>query len=46
LLGEAISQHADPDDLRFAAVSWQQLVPDLPLDDSTRAWAADKHGLD
>jgi Restriction Endonuclease associating with ARP len=46
LLDEAISTHADSDDLRFAAISWQQLVPTLPLDDSTRAWAGDKHGLD
>jgi hypothetical protein len=46
LLHEAISAHADPEDLRFAAISWQELVPALPLDDATRAWAADKHGLD
>ena len=38
--------HADPEDLRFAAISWQELVPLLPLDEPTRAWAADKHGLD
>ena len=31
---------------RFAAISWQELVPLLPLDEPTRAWAADKHGLD
>lgn len=29
----------------FVAVSWQELVPKLPLDDVTRAWAAEKHGL-
>jgi hypothetical protein len=46
LLEEAVSAHADPDDLRFAAISWQELVPLLPLDEPTRAWAADKHGLD
>jgi hypothetical protein len=46
VLDQAISAHADPDDLRFAAVSWQELVPALPLDDATRAWAAEKHGLD
>lgn len=31
---------------RFTAISWQELVPVLPLDEQTRAWAADKHGLD
>ena len=31
--------------LRFAAVSWQQLLPLLPLDDSSRAWASEMHGL-
>jgi hypothetical protein len=36
----------DPgDDFRFAAISWQELVPRLPLDEPTRRWAADKHGL-
>jgi hypothetical protein len=34
------------DSARIEAVSWQELVPQLPLDDATRAWAADKHGLD
>ena len=37
---------ADAGGFRFAAISWQELVPLLPLDDQTRAWAADKHGLD
>jgi hypothetical protein len=41
--------HATLDDahdyLRFAAVSWQELLPLLPLDDSARAWASEKHGL-
>ena len=46
LLDEAVAAHADPEDLRFAAISWQELVPLLPLDEPTRAWAADKHGLD
>jgi hypothetical protein len=36
---------ASPERFRFAAVSWQELVPALPLDEDTRAWAADKHGL-
>ena len=31
--------------LRFAAVAWQELLPLLPLDDATRAWASEKHGL-
>jgi restriction endonuclease-like protein len=31
---------------RFAAISWQELTPRLPLDEPTRAWAADKHGLE
>jgi hypothetical protein len=46
LLGGAVHASADPERFRFAAVSWQQLVPELPLDARTRAWAADKHGLD
>jgi hypothetical protein len=37
---------ADPEQFRFAAISWQELLPALPLDEATRAWAADKHGLD
>jgi hypothetical protein len=32
-------------ELRFVAISWQELFPALPLDDATRAWADDKHGL-
>jgi hypothetical protein len=32
--------------LRFAALSWQDLTPQLPLDHAARDWAADKHGLD
>jgi hypothetical protein len=31
---------------RFAAISWQELMPLLPLDEPTLAWAAEKHGLD
>ena len=30
---------------RFTAISWQELVPRLPLDEPTQAWAAEKHGL-
>jgi len=32
--------------IRFASVSWQELLPLLPLDDATRAWASEKHALD
>lgn len=32
-------------DLRFRAVAWQDLMPVLVLDDATRRWAYDKHGL-
>jgi hypothetical protein len=46
LLAQAVDASADPEQFRFVAVSWQELVPALPLDDTTRAWAADKHGLD
>jgi hypothetical protein len=46
LLGEAVDAAADPERFGFAAVAWQELVPALPLDEETRAWAADKHGLD
>lgn len=29
----------------FAAVSWQELLPMLPLDAGVASWASDKHGL-
>ncbi|MEA2456159.1 MAG: hypothetical protein QOI45_2421 [Thermoleophilaceae bacterium] len=45
LLSEAVDAKADPERFRFVAVSWQELVPDLPLDEQTRDWASDKHGL-
>jgi hypothetical protein len=32
--------------VRFASVSWQELVPLLPLDEAAAAWALEKHGLD
>lgn len=32
--------------LQFRALTWQELVGQLPLDDATRAWASEKHGLD
>jgi hypothetical protein len=44
LLDQAVAG-ADPERFRFASVSWQELVPALPLDADARAWAADKHGL-
>jgi hypothetical protein len=31
--------------LRFASVSWQELLPLLPLDEPAAAWASEKHGL-
>jgi hypothetical protein len=31
--------------VRFAAVSWQELLPLLPLDPAAREWASEKHGL-
>jgi hypothetical protein len=42
---ELLGQAVDAEGFRFAAISWQELVPLLPLDDPTRAWAAEKHGL-
>lgn len=33
------------DDLVFGAISWQELLPALSLDDAACAWAAEKHGL-
>ncbi len=34
-----------PPDLRFGAVSWQELIGLLELDDDVRDWAREKHGL-
>lgn len=31
--------------IRFRAVSWQELVPNLPLSEKERTWASEKHGL-
>lgn len=31
--------------VRFAAISWQELLPLLPLDPAAAAWASEKHGL-
>jgi hypothetical protein len=44
-LRAAVERRADPRRFRFAAISWQELVPSLPLDDSTRDWAREKHRL-
>ena len=35
----------DYPDFRFRSVSWQALTPLLPMDDSARAWASEKHRL-
>lgn len=32
-------------EVQFRAVSWQELFQLLPLDDASRAWATEKHGL-
>jgi hypothetical protein len=32
--------------LEFRALSWQQLIRQLPLDATTETWASEKHGLD
>jgi len=42
LLG-AVTEPAEQ--FRFVAISWQELVPLLPLDEATQEWAAEKHGL-
>jgi len=31
--------------VRFVAISWQELLPLLPLDSATVTWASEKHGL-
>jgi hypothetical protein len=36
---------ADESPVRFAAVSWQELLPLLPLDVAAAFWASEKHGL-
>jgi hypothetical protein len=42
LLDKAI---ASAEEVRFVAISWQELVPLLPLDEPTQEWAVEKHGL-
>ncbi len=43
----AVLASALPDrtDFHFRAVSWQQLVRNLPLDENARTWAREKHRL-
>jgi hypothetical protein len=36
---------ADESPVRFASVSWQELLPLLRLDEVAAAWASEKHGL-
>ncbi len=47
--GWPVALHATLDDagapVRFASVSWQELLPLLPLDGAAAAWASEKHGL-
>jgi hypothetical protein len=31
--------------VRFVSISWQKLLPRLPIDDEVRAWALEKHEL-
>jgi hypothetical protein len=45
MISEAVSANADPERFRFRAISWQDLLPLLPLDESTKEWALEKHGL-
>jgi len=44
-LEDAVSANADPQRFAFRSTSWQELLPLLPLDGSTKRWAAEKHGL-
>jgi hypothetical protein len=43
----ALAATLDPDDspVRFASVSWQELLPLSPLDEAAAFWASEKHGL-
>jgi hypothetical protein len=47
--GWPVALHATLDEagspVRFASVSWQELLPLLPLDQPAAAWASAKHGL-
>jgi len=37
--------YGQDDQIRFRAVSWQELLPRLPIDDELRAWVRTKHRL-
>ena len=45
LLTRTLNDAEQLNHLRFRAISWQDLIPQLPLDDSARAWACEKHAL-
>ena len=47
VLREAVASMGDTRGGRFqfTAISWQELMPGLPLDDATGAWAREKHSL-
>lgn len=36
---------SDSDTFQFRAMSWQELLKDLPLPETVKMWAAEKHGL-
>jgi hypothetical protein len=42
---KAFDVNADPQEFRFASISWQALLPLLELDADTEAWALEKHAL-
>jgi hypothetical protein len=45
VLAQTVEANADPQQFRFAAISWQELLRLLQLDEETWAWAVEKHGL-
>lgn len=45
LLRQTVRDSKAPPNFDFRAVSWQDLMKHLPLDEPTRIWAHDKHGL-
>jgi hypothetical protein len=46
LLKSSLNDAKLSDLVTFRAVSWQELLPQLPLEQSVREWARDKHALD
>jgi hypothetical protein len=42
---EALRTTLEGTGVDFRAASWQELLSELPLDEATRRWAAEKHGL-